>query len=474
MSSRRILFLRAKKKTDLGSVPQLGIGILSALLKNEGHEVATLDQLLYLRSAPPPPIEVVKSFKPDILGLTLYTSTLSESIDIITSLRKHVDAPVVVGGPHSTLYAEELATLGIADYIVKGEAEKVICDVMRDASRQPKSVIIEAPKPEMTDVPIPDFRDFNNYEKIRTYPMQTSRGCPYQCRFCAVRYIASQRWRKRDIGLCVEELKLAKKRLPNLTSVKMVDDAPTTDRNRFKDFLRQYISEGIGLNMVIDNMRADSVDPELVELAKRAGNESICIAVEHADPVVFGFVNKGETLEQIRKAAEYIKEGGLKLGTCFIIGLPFDSYEKSLSSVMFAREIKADSIFWNMAHPMKGTLLRDWFEANGGTFYPDEDYTSFDTHSVKCLDPVVETADFTRAERKKAYFRAVIMTGQYHLGPREVFYLFWYGAKFQLLGPALSSLGAKLTDPEELMYSLKSHVKRLIFLASSLWRKIFK
>lgn len=104
-----------------------------------------------------------------------------------------------------------------------------------------------------------------------------------------------------------------------------------------------------------------------------------------------------------------------------------------------------------MAHPMKGTELRDWFKKNGGILYPDENYTSFDYHTLKSPQPVVETADFTIEERKKAYFVATVMTSQYPLNIRETYYLFKYGTQYKLLWLAFSSFFRRLLNLPQLL-----------------------
>ncbi|MFQ5904710.1 MAG: radical SAM protein [Candidatus Binatia bacterium] len=123
-------------------------------------------------------------------------------------------------------------------------------------------------------------------------------------RFCAVRLVSTCRWRPRDLKACLDELEQAKQILTRLKHVKISDDAPTVNRRRFKEFLRGYIRRRIGLHMIIDNLRADSVDEELVDLARRAENHALCVAVEHGHPEVFAFMNKGKTLEEIERAAQ--------------------------------------------------------------------------------------------------------------------------------------------------------------------------
>ncbi|MCL5671205.1 MAG: B12-binding domain-containing radical SAM protein [Acidobacteria bacterium] len=415
---KKILLLHPKKETDNNPVPHLGLGILAAVLKKAGHRVRVLDSLLFIRSQEPELSDVLESYKPDIVGISIYTSTYSICMQKIESVRRVLeDVPLMAGGPHVTLNSEEMAVDSGIDYLFRGEAEDTIIKVVDSAARRCRPLVN---KPDVRTLPYPDFSSFINYKNIRQYPLMTSRGCPYGCKFCAVKYITSRHWRHREPGDCVTELLRAKKQLPGLRSVKISDDSPTTRKEHFKDFLREYIRQRVGLAMSIDNMRADNVDRELVTLAKGAGVSAICIAAEHGHQEVFDFISKKESLNDIRRAAMTIKEGGLDLGLCFIIGLPKDNYRRTEESIRLAKELKPSYVFWNMAHPMKGTEIRRWYEENQASIEDDKDYTSFSHHSLRSLAPIVETGDFTRAERIKAYVWACLETDQYQVTFKEL------------------------------------------------------
>jgi radical SAM superfamily enzyme YgiQ (UPF0313 family) len=435
-----VLLLRAKKKTDKASVPHLGLAMLASVLQQNGHQVMILDYLLFLDREEPSIEDVINRFDPDVIGLSLYTSTMHDSSLLLDEIGQISDKPVIVGGPHATLYAEDLAQDRRIDYIFMGEAELSIVEVVEKAQKELEPVIIECPKPNPAELPFPDFTVFLNYESISQYPLTTSRGCPYRCKFCAVHLVSTAKWRSRDPEVCVNELEAAKKNLPRLQSVKIVDDCPTLNMPRFKKFLHEYIGRNINVSLWVDNFRADRVDQELVWLLKQAGCTLLCIAVEHGNPEVFEFINKGETLDDIRKAARLIKEEGLELGLCFVIGLPKDTYRKMDESIRLAKELKPALVFWNMAHPMKGTEIRKWFEENNARIGDDQAYTSYAFHTVRCLEPVVETADFSSIERKKAYFKAVVETDQYEFTSVEIGYLMEDALKYRLGWVALKSL----------------------------------
>jgi len=461
--SKRVLFIRAKKDSDDSlhfHVGHLGLAMLSAILRKRGHEVLVVDYLLFSKGEEPPITKIIEQFKPDVIGLSLYTSTMKMSNSLIDEIRAVSNKPIIVGGPHATIFFNDLAKDDRLNYIIRGEAELSIVDVIEKAKINNKPLVVESPTPDLTKLPSPDFTTFLNYERIDQYPLLTSRGCPYGCSFCAVKFITARKWRKRDYKICVDEVEMAKKILPNLQSVKIVDDAPTTDLNNFKTFLKEYADRDLHLTLGIDNMRADKVDEELVMLAKKAGCNLLCLGVESGNSEVFKLINKGESLEDIKRAARLIKQGGLELGLCFIIGLPKDTYEKEKDSIALAKELRASLIFWNMAHPMEGTDINEWYKKNGAKIYDRSNYTSYTTSVLSCEEPMVETKDFSLEDRKKAHFRAVLETDQYLLISIDEFvYLITHTFKYQLYFIAFKSI---LRQPLRAFKMTKKFIKRYI------------
>ena len=95
--------------------------------------------------------------------------------------------------------------------------------------------------------------------------------------------------------------------------IRIIDDNPGVSKIRFKSFLHLFIESEFNLDLEITNLRADHFDEEIVELLKKAGVSQIVLGVEHGHPEVFTKIDKGETLEDIKKAACLIKGAGIFL-----------------------------------------------------------------------------------------------------------------------------------------------------------------
>jgi radical SAM superfamily enzyme YgiQ (UPF0313 family) len=441
---RRVLFIHLAKPAMEFAMAHLGLASLAAILKNAGHEVTIFDEVLYESATPPALAEVLAEVRPDLIGFSTYTSTHDRFLQCLAEIRRLTDVPILVGGPHATLYAEELTNLSSVDYIVRGEAEDIIADLVAGASRQEKPVVITAEPPELQSLPWPDYTTVMNHQAMWSYPLVTSRGCPFQCSFCAIRRLIGSRWRSRDPQDCAAEVRAAVATLPNLKLLNVSDDCPSLDLPRFKHFLRLLLAEGLSLKLDVNNMRADRLDAEMIQLLKQAGADKQCIGVESGNPEVFALVNKGETLADIERAAQLIKEGGLELALCFVIGLPGDTLARHRDSIALVKRLQPSLIYWNMAHPFPGTPMHDWFLQHDAHLDDPRTYTSYDSHRVETVEPVVGTAEFSKEDRRRAYFLAVVETDQYWIDRHTPFRMLARGLQYGMLGPVLRSLSRRL------------------------------
>lgn len=437
---RKVLLINPRVEYAQSFTPHLGLAVLARRLGESGHRVSVLD---YSAQRSTPPLDYFLSeFEPDVVGVSLLTAGIAVAHRVMeTVLEYEPHMPIMVGGPHATLYADELATDSKISYIFSGEAENHIVEVVEKARFENKPVVINCSAQPIESFPIPDFSCFYGYTDIKVYPLLTSKGCPFQCSFCAVHKISSRLWRTRDIMTCTDELKQAKGYLPGLKQVRIIDDSPGVDVRRLKRFLRLYAQEKVNLPLEIVNIRADEIDHEMVDLMREAGVFEVCFGVEHGHPEVFAAIGKGETLEDIRRAAKLIKESGLFLRCCFVVGLPHDSFAKSLYSIRLAKELRADFFHWNSFIPLKGTRAREWFEEHGQLHNEVGAFSLSGNTDFFVPEPVAEYEDFSTEDQKKAYALAVLETDSYifrvHSIPKivqtAIKYNFYFAAAKSLL-----------------------------------------
>ncbi len=221
-------------------MPRYSLAMLGAVLKGHGHIVKVAD---YGFSKDVPQVnKIIAEFKPDVIGMSMLSSdkpAWMQAIRDIRSIDKGI--PIIAGGPHVSVASDELIGNTDIDYLVIGEAEGVICGIVENAQRQNSPVLIPRPPlPDVDALPFPDYQTFIGYEDMRKYPLLTSRGCPYNCNYCAVGIVCSKEHRPRKIESVVEELRQAKT-YKNVISFVIIDDGFNMNRQRGKALLRNII-----------------------------------------------------------------------------------------------------------------------------------------------------------------------------------------------------------------------------------------
>lgn len=402
---KKILLINPKRRNVLFTTPHNGLAIIAGIIKARGHQVRVIDYAFSSNLKNKPISFFVEDFKPDVIGISIYTPNAIEAGEILSELNKNYPKiPIMVGGPHATLYTDLLEKTPGIDYIFRGESELTILDVIEKSKKEKKPKIINPNfLVDLDSLPFPDYKSFYDWQSMVGYSIMTSRGCPFQCSFCASAGLAYRRWRPKKIEKCIEELEKAQKEIsPNLKFV-VFDDNPITDKERFNNFLKMY-SDRIKAELTIVNVRADGVTDEFLRLLKKCHVNFISIGVEHGHPEVFKMINKGETLEQIEKAARLIKKHKIGLGLSFVIGAPGDTLERTRASINFCKRVKADEYSINLINPYKYTAAREWFEKNDAKLYNEIGYDAQPLTKIRCESPVVETRDFTKKEREKAFY----------------------------------------------------------------------
>lgn len=391
----------------------MGLTLIGQILSGNGHEVKIIDYAflrnLQGRIRVPAIEEVFDEFKPEVIGLSVFTYLYDESLDLIEKISRCSEAPIVLGGPHLSIFHQDFIEDPRLSYLVRGEAEGVILNLIETAQRQPRPVVIECPLPSPQEIPAVNLDAAYGSHLLQNYQIQLSRGCPYSCKFCNINLLAGRKVRARDLGICIDQILEAKKRYPYIQHVSITDDCPSFDPVRFKQFLRMYAESKVGLQLSIDNVRADLIDEEFLSLYVAAGGVNICLGVESGHPEVFKSISKGEKLEKIIESARLVHKYNLSLGLCFVIGLPGDNLEHHLYSVRLAKKLRPDYVFWNMCVPWPGTVVNQWYQSYGEI----GDLRNFSTlidYKVNFSKPVCSSPQFPPEDLIKAWLMANMAT----------------------------------------------------------------
>jgi radical SAM superfamily enzyme YgiQ (UPF0313 family) len=394
--------------------PHLGLGIIANCLESKGYSVLVLDYsyLNLLKITLPKIDDILGVFQPNVIGVSLFSQNLHLSKRFVSHVHQlQPTTPIVLGGPHVSLSLEksimEVSAWPGVRTIVRGEVENDIARIIQDVIDGTAEKIIDCKPVEMTNYTRPNFESFIGGMDLETYPIQLSRGCPYQCVFCNIDKLAGRRFRKRDVADCIDEIRETMGRYEKIQYIKVTDDAPNSLSARFEEFLEQFLYQGFRVRLEVMQLRADHLTLKSCQLLKRAGQSFICIGVESADPKILAGVTKGETMADIERACHHVKSADLPLVLCFVLGLPEATKETDLVSIQFARKVQPVHCYWNIAQPMPGTKMHDYFSSKG-KIYSENAFQASSLHGGCFAD----TPEYSRLERLKTQVIAQATTNE--------------------------------------------------------------
>jgi radical SAM superfamily enzyme YgiQ (UPF0313 family) len=370
--------------------PHIGLAYIAAFLKEKGYDVKIVDmEAEKLKSKDI--IKKIKSAKPDIVGLTANTMQIKDASTIAKMIKKiDKSIPIIIGGYHATSVPKDtLAEFKYFDFVVYGEGEITIYELIKkieegkDVSsvkgigyRKGNKIKLTKPRPLIKNLdvlPFPDFELFNlkkyraHYnpnKKVLELPLSTSRGCPYQCIFCA--RPTGSLVRTRSISSVIQEIKRDVNEF-DVAQIMFTDENFGLNKKRYLQLCDEIIKNNLNEKISwICESRVNVVDKELLQKMKKAGCTHIAYGVESGNEKILNNVNKFISLDQARNAVKWARESGIKSFTLFILGLPSETKETAIDTINFAIELDADFADFSILVPFPGTKIFEMAKKNEG------------------------------------------------------------------------------------------------------------
>jgi radical SAM superfamily enzyme YgiQ (UPF0313 family) len=297
----------------IASMPSLGLLTLAGMTP-EGHELSYLER---------------PSFDPadlpdfDLVAVSSFTAKSDVMYRIADTYRAR-GARVVLGGLHCTLLPLEAAEH--ADAVVVGEGEPVWRRLLADAERGELKKIYRSAFHEfdLARAPLPryDLLDFDAYNRI---PVQTSRGCPLDCEFCAASRIFGG-YKRKPVELVVREVREIKRRWAK-PFLELADDNTFVHKPWSRELVRALADEGVHWFTETDLSVAE--DPELLDLLGKSGCRQVLIGFESPRRESLRGIEandwKAKRRDRYRRAIDAVQSRGVSVNGCFIVGLDRDT-----------------------------------------------------------------------------------------------------------------------------------------------------
>lgn len=341
-----------------GLFPPLSLALLAAITP-DSWRVEAVDE-----SVGPHDME-----KPaDLVGITAITAVAPRAYEIARQYRSR-GVPVVMGGMHASALPHE--ALENVDAVVVGEAEGIWARVLEDASKgRMRGIYQSGERPSLDSLPFPRMEIFESRRYLTTNLVQTSRGCPHACSFCAVSQFFGRSYRVRPVDQVLAEVENLKDKL-----VLFVDDNIAGHRKRAKDLFRELTA--LKVRWLGQASLSMAEDEEMLDLAADSGCAGLFMGFESLNPDNLRQVGKGgiNRVERFLEAVSRIHKRGIGIEGAFIFGMDNDDESVFSRTVEFAQRAGLALAQFGILTPFPGTPLYAQMEDQGRII--DRDWSKY-------------------------------------------------------------------------------------------------
>ena len=342
---------------------------------------------------------VIKEFKPTIVGTTASTPMVTKAINYL-KIAKKIDKKIltVIGGIHATVMPEDTLKNKAVDIVVRNEGEETFTELINNInsyeniegiSYRKKGNIINnknrkliqdfniLPKPAWDLLPIDRY--IYGPLKIKFINILTSKGCKGACNYCIhSKRLLGNNFRAKSPNKVVNEIIYLNKTY-GIKYFRIVDDNFTYDKKRVMQFCRLINKKKLKIFIDFPNgTRADTVDYEMLKALKEAGCIMIAFGIESGNQGIVYKIGKGIHLDVVRKAVSDSKRAGINVAGFFMLGKLGENANTMQETINFAKELNCEHSSFSIATPYPGTIMWDVIKIKKGRIL----FKSWDEYSI--------------------------------------------------------------------------------------------
>ncbi|MDR1324357.1 MAG: B12-binding domain-containing radical SAM protein [Candidatus Margulisbacteria bacterium] len=407
--------------------PPLGLLYLATILQKAGIAVKIIDSLkenlsweqLY---------KTIADIQPENICLSVMTPRLPSVKEFIRDIRhKQPNVKIILGGPHITALPRESFAELQPDVLVKGEAENIILPLIQILNskqleklngltgivfRRPDGEIVETtgenhvadlnalPLPDWTLLPPGEYPPKPANLFYKAFPIGsiiTSRGCKYNCPFCASRQTFGAKIRYRAPEHVLQEIKLLTER-HGVKEIHFLDDNFVNNKAHAYAICRAILDSNIKIHWKVPGgLKINDLDAELIDIFKKSGCYQLGFGLETLDKTVQKMNRKIIDLDKSVEIVKKLRKNKIETYGYFIIGLPGETSETIKNTFRLLKKFSFDYYHFSLFTPTPGS---EYFQK----FQPPQDWSKYlftnGTQQSYC--------DLTLAELKKYQRQALL------------------------------------------------------------------
>ncbi len=278
--------------------------------------------------------EVINGFQPHFIGMYIHTMSYDTAVELSAALKKdYPHIPQMCGGPHPAVLAETVPDT--FDYVVVGEGEEVTLDIVE--GRQSSRIVNGKQITAMNELPWPNLDHFwdlpynwglklYGHEEIHpTVSLNTSRGCPFPCKFCGVQDVSGAKFRHITADKIFEHVARLKDKY-RIAGVYFREDNFTVNLKRVEDFCDLIINHGLDIKWAAES-RVNKLTPQIIEKMAKSGCVGLYIGVESGSDRILDFMEKLESRSDFEEKFPLLHANGISTYTTWIYGSPTETPE---------------------------------------------------------------------------------------------------------------------------------------------------
>ncbi len=324
-------------------------------------------------------LAIITATTPEVVGISAYSVTFRSAANVATIIRQHYPGiRIVLGGMHGTIAPRDcLEECPAIDVVVRGEAEFSAVPLFRAlldrapaeslsiipglAFRSTEGIVVTADPGHVEDLdalPYPARHLLVDLDRMPPSAHQAIygfRGCPFQCIFCGSFNIFGRKPRMRSALSIVDEMESVH-RTYGTSYFFICDDIFLLDRARVLEFCDLLERRNLSIYYSLQS-RGELMDNELLARMKATGCQHIAVGVEVGDEGIRKLIKKGNTVEEMRRAAQLIRDNGLRMSGFFMFGFPWETREQMMATVTLMEELNPFVAFPYIVTPSPGTEL---------------------------------------------------------------------------------------------------------------------